>query len=100
MRPRLALVRRTSDWNGPPEPLTCVTTGMISALPGGRFLLPGETGVTRLTETGTLVVWPVLVVTVTVPVLAPGGRLPGAAVTLRSTLPDAGMLPAEGVTVR
>ena len=50
----------------------------MSALPGGRAFPPGETGVTRLIETGTLADWPVLVVTLTVPVFAPGGRLPGA----------------------
>ena len=57
-----------------------------------------DTGVTRLTDTGTFAVCPVLVVTVTVPVFAPGGRLPGFAVTLRFTLPDGGTVPDGGVT--
>src|SRR5690242_19640268 len=33
---------RTSDWNGPAPLFTCVTTGMISALPGGSVLRSEE----------------------------------------------------------
>src|SRR5262245_28617132 len=73
--------------------------GMISALPGGKVLPDCPTGVTRLIDTGTFVVAPPLV-TLTVPVFAPGGRLPGVAVTVRLTVPDAGTLPDDGVTVR
>src|SRR5437763_4362321 len=90
---------RTSDWNGPAALLTCVTTGMISALPGGSALPPRATGVTRLTETGVLIGAPLLGVTVTVPVFAPGGRLTGCAVTV-SVVPLGANMPLCGVTVR
>src|SRR5205085_4398377 len=98
--PSEVLVRRTSDWNGPVKPTTCVTMGMISAFAGGCVLPDGPTGVTRLMDTGTFAVCPALVVTVTVPVFAPGGRLPGCAVTVRLTLPDDGTLPCDGMTAR
>jgi len=92
-------VRRTSEKNGLVAPLTCVTTGMISALFGGSDLLPGATGVTRLTESGTLATVVPPEVTVTVPVFAPGGRLLGFAVTV-TVVPPGGIVPLDGVTVR
>src|SRR3954447_13749329 len=93
-------VSRTSDWNGPAAPFTCVITGMISVFGGGKVLRPGATGVTRLSEKGRLPVWPLLVVTVTVPVFAPGGSADGFAVTFTLTIPFAGTVPLDGVTVR
>src|SRR3954454_22084928 len=94
-----ALVRRTSEKNGLVAPLTCVTTGMISALFGGSDLPPGATGVTRLTESGTLATVVPPDVTVTVPVLAPGGSEAGFAVTV-TVVPPGGIVPLDGVTVR
>src|SRR4051794_2101491 len=94
-----AFVRRTSEKNGLVAPLTCVTTGMISALFGGSDLLPAATGVTRLTDSGTLTTVLPPEVTVTVPVFAPGGRLVGFAVTV-TVVPPGGIVPEDGVTVR
>lgn len=82
------------------KPATCVTIGMISALPGGKVFPCGATGVTRLIDTGTFAVCPVLVVTVTVPVFAPGGSEPGEAVTVTSTLPLGGTVPDGGLALR
>src|SRR5687768_1246737 len=83
---------------------------MIIAFTGGVVFGPGATGVTRLMETGMLsVVVPlvltppftpsVFVVTINVPVLAPGAREVGLAVTV-TTRPCAGSSPELGVTVR
>ncbi|SRR5258706_10297447 len=96
----LALVMRTSDWNGPVAPFTCVTTGMTSALPGGMDLPPGVTGVTRLTDTGTLPIdAPLFVfVTLTVPVFAPGGRSLGLTVTV-TVVPFGPTVPEGGLAV-
>src|SRR5690348_5345908 len=98
-----------SDWNGPSAPGACATAGMMSVLGGGRVLPPGPTGVTRLTDT-VLVVdvlsfapgppLPLeLVVTVSVPLFAPGGRFAGFAVTT-SVMPDVGSAPDDGDTLR
>src|SRR5256885_6198160 len=92
---------RTSDWKGPAAPLTCVTTGMIRALPGGSDLPPGATGVTRLTDTGTVpsdAPVPVLV-TLTVPVLEPGGSPLGLTVTV-TVVPFVPTVPEGGVAGR
>src|ERR1700694_1295048 len=80
---------------------------MIKALGGGSSIgLVGETGVTRLIDTGTdTVVVPLVrigpellpIVTSTVPVCVPLGRLVGSAVTVRST-PSGGSRPLEGDT--
>src|ERR1051325_11502052 len=72
--------------------------GMISAFAGGCVLPDAPTGVTRLTDTGTFAVCPVLVVTGAVEVFAPGGRLPGFAVTVTFTVPDEGTVPDDGLT--
>src|SRR5688572_28855323 len=95
-----AFVRRTSDWNGPEPAFTCVTTGMISVLAVGSDFFPGPTGVTRLIDTGAVVIFsPTLFDTVTVPVVAPGGRPTGLAVTV-SVVPLGGRVPEAGDTVR
>src|SRR6266550_5695402 len=71
---------------------------MISAFDGGIDLEPGPTGVTRLIETDFEAGSP-FAVTVSVPVLAPGGRLLGFAVTL-TVVPPAGIDPDAGETLR
>ena len=71
---------------------------MISVLPVGMVFPPGPTGVTRLIVTGTLVA-PCGEAIRTVPVLAPGGRPDGFAVTVR-LVPSVGRVPEGGETVR
>ena len=95
----VALVRRTSDWKGPVAPGACVTTGMTSALDGGRPLPPGLTGVTRLTDTDLVATLAPFEMTFSVPVFAPGGRFVGLAVTV-TVVPPGGIVPDDGVTVR
>src|SRR5438105_4865348 len=80
---------------------------MINALAGGSPTgFVGETGVTRLIDTGTdTVVVPLVrigpevlpIVTRIVPVCVPLGRFVGSAVTVRS-IPSGGSRPLEGVT--
>src|SRR5579884_2235660 len=82
---------------------------MISALAGGRPVVAGATGVTRLTDTDLVVVvlslgaGPPLplppVTTVSVPVLAPGGSPDGFAVTT-SVMPEVGSVPDDGETLK
>src|ERR1700757_2512370 len=98
-----------SDWNGPSAPGACATAGMMSVLGGGSVFPPGPTGVTRLTDTVLVVAvlsfapgppFPLeLVVTVTVPLLAPGGRFAGFAVTT-SVMPEGDRVPQDGDTLR
>src|SRR5688572_30659613 len=61
-------------------------------------LLPGCTGVTRLIDTGMLVVIP-FAVTFSVPVFAPAGRPVGFAVTV-TVVPSGGSGPEAGFTER
>src|SRR5712692_2193174 len=86
---------------------------MMSVFAGGKVLPPGETGVTRLIDTGTVAGTPSSgrtlpapllcgadVVTVTVPVFAPGGSPVTSALTTRRIFPSLGTLPDDGDTVR
>ena len=97
---------RTSDCQRELIPSVWPAEGMISVLAGGRVLVAGETGVTRVTETGTFtVVTPLLRidpkllvrVTITVPVCVPLSSVVGSAVTVRS-IPSGGRMPLAGLT--
>jgi hypothetical protein len=103
------LVMRMSDSNSESfAPCACPTTGKISASGGGVPLPAGDTGVTRLIETGMVlsvvafVCGPlaeaVLYVIFTVPVFVPRLSTLGSAVTV-SVIPSAGSAPDDGDTV-
>src|SRR5471030_41441 len=112
------LVTRTSDWNFELfAPSAWPTDGMISDSGRGVLCDIGDTGVTTLTETGTLdeggaPLVPVFipealrpaplpeafVMTTTVPVFVPIGKVEGSEET-RSVMPSAGIVPLAGATL-
>src|SRR5258708_10296628 len=103
------LVMRMSDWKCERMPLACATAGMSNVLAGG---LPsfgtGEMGVTRLIDTGTVLletaVGPIFPeafwvrATVSVAWVEPTSRLAVSTVAVRLR-PDGGSVPVAGVTL-
>src|SRR5687768_16170767 len=96
---------RTSDWKWAP-PDTCATAGMTIEFAGGALFPPLLTGVTSVTDTGTvegpvpIACFPaaVVYVTVIVALVAPTGRPAGSARRV-TVAPFAGSGPLDGITV-
>src|SRR5258708_23868310 len=103
------LVRRMSDWKCEPMPLACATAGISSVLAGGLpFFGTGEMGVTRLIDTGTVLletaVGPIFAeafwvrATVRLAWVEATSRVEVSTVAVRLR-PDGGSVPVAGVTL-
>src|SRR4051812_5688211 len=100
------LVTRTSERHWELTPSRWPTEGMISELAEAEVFAVGETGVTRLMETGTALdvtfgAMPPLgaaMVTKRVPVAVPFGSVDGSA-PISKSMPEGGRTPLAGVTL-